>query len=172
MRFLSFLFIFKLLLLLLLLLLPEGIQRGVALWRSVMNTACVNHFGPSSAFRCLLGPYVYPFIKTPLMLFQWRFDAAQLGHDNVNPTSGTGLAYAQKSAANLTRSFAANSVKWVYSPSCYRHTILEDPKTLYTIKVGGVGLMEAIGSFLQNRNTSIQLIDQCDSSPNCNPSCP
>ncbi len=124
-----------------------------------------------SQYRCLLGPYVYPFIATPLFIFQWRFDAAQLGHDNVSPNSSPqALRYAQQSAANLTQSFAQNAVRWVFSPSCYQHTIVGSLEYL-KMSIGGQGLIAALEQFVGDPRVPIHLIDSCNATVNCNPLC-
>jgi hypothetical protein len=49
----------------------EGIQIGVELWNPVLNTQCDVFYSSAQRYLCLLGPTVYRFITTPLMIFQW-----------------------------------------------------------------------------------------------------
>ena len=145
-----------------------GISHGVPYWNGQMNTRCAQAHSKDDVWKCLMGPTVGSFIRTPMFVFQYLFDAAQLGHDGMgNPTPYPDqLIYAQNSAFNLTVTTEAQ--KWVFHPSCYQHTILFN-LAWTTISIDGVTLVEALQSFLLGK--PIRLIDKCRI-PNCNPTCP
>lgn len=151
-----------------------GLMKGVPLWNSVMDDDCSQAKGGSNLWECLLGYRAAPYVQTPVFSFNWRFDAAQLGHDGIgeNPNKGPAnmLQYAQQSAYNLTGSFY-NQKQWTYyAASCYCHTVMFN-QFWNNLKVGGARLTDALQSFIQNPHTPWNIIDQCNT-PNCNPTCP
>ncbi len=148
----------------------DGISRGVPYWNAQLNERCVAAKSWDRRFECLMGPTVLPFIRTRVFVFQYLFDAAQLGHDGIGDPTGNSkqMQYAVQSANNLTQSLIG--AKFVFLPACYFHTILMDPAWT-TMQVQGVLLTEAIAAFLNGKD-GLRLIDSCSGSVRCNPTCP
>lgn len=144
-----------------------GIQKGAVTWNPVVDADCAA--GESQKWRCLMGPFVGRYIQTPMFLFQFRFDLAQMGHDGIgnNPNaSASEMQYAVQSAANLTSSMA--SEKYVFLPSCYHHTIITQA-AWSKMSIQGTSLWDALRMFLKGQ--SVRLIDSCNT-VGCNPTCP
>jgi hypothetical protein len=45
-----------------------------------LSPACLAHFGDAEAHKCFMAPHMYPFIKTPLFVFNSKFDGWQMGN--------------------------------------------------------------------------------------------
>jgi hypothetical protein len=104
-----------------------------------------------------------------MFIFQYLFDAAQMGHDGLGsiPNASNTLAYAQQSAHNLT--ISVEDENFYFLPACYHHTILFDAAWT-TIEAHGIPLMLALQNFM-NGATTLRVVDDCQT-PDCNPTCP
>lgn len=154
----------------------ENLVRGVAAWNSSVDTDCAGDKGADEQWQCMMGHYVEPYLSTPIFVFEWQYDLAQLYHDGIeqNPeASAPALAYAQSSRANLTRTFeAAKRHHHFFSPACYQHVVLnaKHPTWLH-VTAGNVTLAAALNDFVSGNSSSSVLLDDC-TSPDCNPTCP
>ena len=150
----------------------EGIEKGVKAWNSILDDSCVASKSEEDAYLCLLGPTAAPYISTPTFYFQYLYDAAQLGHDGIGqmPTQGTALEYAHQSAANLTASISQE--RYYFLPACYHHTILGNGHSWPQLAINNSSVMELMLNFVAGDNTPVNLVDSCQSSVNCNPTCP
>ena len=148
----------------------EGIRLGVAYWNAQLNARCVAARPPARAYECLLGPTALPFLRTPVFVFQYLFDAAQLAHDGLGDPSGNAdkMRYAAQSASNLTTSLARQP--YVFLPACFTHTVLGD-RDWTKMAIDGVLLTDAVKAFLA-RKPALRLVDSCTGSVRCNPTCP
>ena len=154
----------------------ENLVRGVAAWNSSVDTDCDSDKGADEQWQCMMGHYVEPYLTTPIFVFEWGYDLAQLYHDGIesNPkASAPALAYAQTSRANLTRTFeAAKRHHHFFSPACYQHVVLnaKHPTWLH-VTAGNVTLAAALNDFVSGNSSSSVLLDDC-TLPDCNPTCP
>ena len=154
----------------------ENLVRGLAAWNSSVDADCAAHYPTGERWRCMMGHYVEPFISTPLFVFEWQFDLAQMVHDGIdgNPSgSPATLQYAQHSRTNLTKSFAAaQRHHHFFSPACYQHVVLNAKHADWVrVAVNGTTLPEALNEFVKGTSTASILLDQC-ATPDCNPTCP
>ena len=157
----------------------QGIfRRGAKYWEADPDPACAAHFAAGERWRCYLGEYVAPFIRTPMFIFQWKFDLAQLHHDGItaNPSStGDQLQYAQKSAVSLMQSFqqadTSTTQHHFFSPSCYYHTVLNRLAAWTSQTAAGVTFSDALRQFVSDPTVSLFKVDAC-SIPGCNSNCP
>ena len=154
----------------------ENLVNGVAAWSPALDAGCAVAKAPAETWQCLMGRYVEPYISTPLFVFQWQFDLAQLYHDGIyaNPSAPAAVAaYAQGSRANLTASFGATAQpRHFFSPSCYQHVVLNNKHSGWMqVTAGSVTLPDALDAFVNGTSTPSTLLDAC-TTPDCNPTCP
>eukprot|EP00322_Chrysochromulina_rotalis_P018983 CAMPEP_0115877516 /NCGR_PEP_ID=MMETSP0287-20121206/26265_1 /TAXON_ID=412157 /ORGANISM="Chrysochromulina rotalis, Strain UIO044" /LENGTH=379 /DNA_ID=CAMNT_0003333037 /DNA_START=250 /DNA_END=1390 /DNA_ORIENTATION=+ len=158
----------------------EIFSSGIPAWGAIMDASCAAATPVDIRWECLLGYRVLPYLSTPLFVFQWQFDLAQLTHDGVKtkPSTMPELAYAQASAANLTKTFttAANATSRhrFFSASCYQHVVLNSKheQAWITLTVNGMTLVDAIGDFIDGHGGNASVcVDTCNT-PDCNPTCP
>jgi len=148
----------------------EALKRGVPLWQPILDKDCDAQKPTDSKWECMLGYHVYPFITTPTVVVQYKFDAAALGHNGMGfPKDPAELAYAIQASKNLTQTFKTTNVKRLFSPSCYRHGLLPS-KNWNKLVVDGFALDEVLQFAISNPTASFHHVDQCDQ-PNCNPTC-
>eukprot|EP01121_Diplochlamys_sp_Union-15-3_P001389 TRINITY_DN11209_c0_g1_i1.p1 TRINITY_DN11209_c0_g1~~TRINITY_DN11209_c0_g1_i1.p1 ORF type:complete len:366 (-),score=64.43 TRINITY_DN11209_c0_g1_i1:37-1134(-) len=147
----------------------EALRRGFKIWNPKVNEACQAAKTPDTLWECMLGPYAFPYLKSPTFVFAWRFDSAGLGHDGMGfPTTQAELQYAAEAAANLTKSFDVEGAKAVFSASCYDHTI-EESNNWNKVTINGINYGDVAYDFVKNSKIT-RNIDTC-STPNCNPTC-
>ncbi|CAH0399798.1 unnamed protein product [Chilo suppressalis] len=151
---------------------------GHAFWRGAPPSSCVRKY-PSKPWMCYFGYHLYPHIKTPLFVFQYLFDSAQLAAEGVRAPR----TRAQWNAVHETGAALRASLKGVratFAPACLAHGALARPEWL-AINVSGVSLPRAIscwerrlgGTMRQEKGGCAprRLIERC-SWPQCNGSCP
>ena len=116
-----------------------------------------------------------PYLSTPIFVFEWQYDLAQLYHDAIyaNPSSpAAAAAYAAVSRANLTATFrAATRHQHFFSPACYQHVVINSKHEGWVQVMGGQTLPDAINAFVNGSSTASILVDDC-STPDCSPTCP
>jgi hypothetical protein len=92
-----------------------ALQRGVKLWSPMVDDSCRSVYA-SSLWQCMIGVYAAAYVElAALFLLQFRFDAAQLGHDGVyhKPASKAEIKYAGMEAANVTSQLKQGKLEWV-----------------------------------------------------------
>lgn len=148
-----------------------GLIDGVPMWSAVLDEACEQSMGKQNRWKCMLGETVLEFLPTNIMVMEFLFDAAQLGHDGIYhvPQSAQELTYAQENARNVTQ----RALLWqqrggsFFLPACYKHTVLEDAAWLdYT--AGGWTLQRAFENMLNGFQVGVG--DTC-MTPNCTGHC-
>ncbi|XP_022247058.1 palmitoleoyl-protein carboxylesterase NOTUM-like [Limulus polyphemus] len=61
----------------------EAIKQGIRLWNGQVPERCKADYDPEEHWRCYFGYRIYRTLKTPVFVFQWLFDEAQMTADNV-----------------------------------------------------------------------------------------
>ncbi|UYV79349.1 NOTUM [Cordylochernes scorpioides] len=116
-------------------------SRCVSLWQGKLPQRCVDRH-KSEPWRCYLGYKIYPTLQSPLFVFQWLFDEAQMSIGNVGtPTSKAQWDYIHHMGSELRNSLS--NVTAVFSPACVAHSIIT--KSEWTsVKVGPLSLPQAL----------------------------
>nr|CAG4650015.1 EOG090X02ZJ [Sida crystallina] len=118
-----------------------AVQLGHTLWAGQVPQACKNQYA-SQPWRCYFGHHLHRTLKTPLFVFQWLFDEAQMTVDNVGPPmSKEQWDYIHAVGDDLRRTFA--NVTAVFAPSCISHTVLTK-RDWQTIRIGDITLPQAL----------------------------
>jgi len=118
-----------------------AVQLGHALWNGQIPPTCRAHHA-SQPWRCYFGHHLHKTLKTPLFIFQWLFDEAQMTADNVGPPmSKEQWDYIHAVGDDLRRTFA--NVTAVFSPSCISHTVLTK-RDWQNIRIGDISLPQAL----------------------------
>ncbi|XP_047530974.1 palmitoleoyl-protein carboxylesterase NOTUM [Vanessa atalanta] len=151
---------------------------GHSLWLGSPPTSCVREYR-DKPWLCYFGYRLYPHIRTPLFVFQYLFDSAQLTAEGVRAPR----TRAQWDAVHETGSAIRASLKNVrstFAPACIAHGALARPEWL-AINVSGVSLPRAISCWERRfsngsrkeraRCAPRRLVERC-SWPQCNGSCP
>jgi len=148
----------------------EALKRGVPLWQPILDRDCDAQNPTDSKWECMLGYHVYPFITTPTIVVQYKFDSAALGHNGMGfPKDPAELAYALQASRNLTETLERRNVKRLFLASCYRHGLLPS-QNWNKLVVREMTLDRLLKSAVRNLTQSFSYVDQCDQ-PNCNPYC-
>ncbi|KPJ19827.1 Protein notum-like [Papilio machaon] len=150
---------------------------GHSYWRGSPPTSCVREFS-ERPWLCYFGYRLYPYIRTPLFVFQYLFDSAQLTAEGVRaPRTRAQWDDVHQTGAALRSSL--KTVRSTFAPACIAHGALARPEWL-AINVSGVTLPQAIscwerrlerGTRERARCAPRRLIERC-SWPQCNGSCP
>ncbi|OWR43651.1 hypothetical protein KGM_209171 [Danaus plexippus plexippus] len=151
---------------------------GHTLWLGAPPNSCVRDFH-DKPWLCYFGYRLYPHIRTPLFVFQYLFDSAQLTAEGVRAPR----TRAQWDAVHETGAAIRASLKTVratFAPACIAHGALARPEWL-AINVSGISLPNAIACWERRfrdgnrkerpRCAPRRLIERC-SWPQCNSSCP
>jgi len=166
----------------------ENLVMGSAAWRPAVDADCAHAKAstPDTLWQCMMGHYLAPYLSTPLFVFEWQFDLAQLYHDGItsNPASlpAAAAAYAQQSRANLTRTFVSAATathgrhrRRFFSPSCYQHVVLNAKHADWVqVTANGTTLPDALNAFVRDEGVGTAraiMLDDC-TMPDCNPTCP
>ena len=58
---------------------PSVMQWGYSAWNASdgVNAACLAHYGPADAWHCMFGANVAPFVSTPMMIVNSKYDTWQ-----------------------------------------------------------------------------------------------
>nr|CAG4650819.1 EOG090X02ZJ [Simocephalus serrulatus] len=118
-----------------------AVQMGYTLWNGQIPHACKAQYA-AQPWRCYFGHHLHRTLKTPLFIFQWLFDEAQMLADNVGPPmSKEQWDYIHAVGDDLRRTFA--NVSAVFSPSCISHTVLTK-RDWQSIRIGDISLPQAL----------------------------
>ncbi|CAG0878610.1 unnamed protein product [Darwinula stevensoni] len=119
----------------------DAIKVGAYRWKGRVPDRCLNQY-PSEPWSCYFGYKIYPTLRTPLFVFQWLYDEAQIEADNVGPpVSKDQWDHIHQSGDMLRNTF--NNVSAVFAPACIGHTVLTK-QDWGQVKVNGVTLPEAL----------------------------
>ncbi|XP_042889545.1 palmitoleoyl-protein carboxylesterase notum1'-like isoform X2 [Penaeus japonicus] len=119
----------------------EAIRRGQELWRGRIPDACGEQY-PRHPWYCYFGYRLYETMKSPLFIFQWVFDEAQMTADNVGkPISKEQWDYIHSIGERLRKTF--ENVTALFAPSCISHTVLTK-RDWSSVKIGEVSLPQAL----------------------------
>lgn len=151
---------------------------GHALWHGSPPGSCVREH-KEKPWLCYFGYRLYPHIRTPLFVFQYLFDTAQLAAEGVrSPRTRAQWDAVHKTGSSLRASL--RGVRATFAPACLAHGVLARPEWL-AINVSGISLPRAIGCWERRLGASRRsprggcaprkLIERC-SWPQCNGSCP
>ncbi|KAL4716156.1 hypothetical protein ACJJTC_013933 [Scirpophaga incertulas] len=150
---------------------------GHTLWHGSPPVACVNKYR-STPWLCYFGYKVYPYIRTPLFVFQYLFDSAQLAAEGVRaPRTRNQWNSVHDTGAALRASL--RGVRATFAPACLAHGALARHDWL-AINVSGISLPRAISCWERRVGggkkhvkgcAPRRLIEKC-SWPQCNGSCP
>jgi len=117
------------------------VSTGAHMWRARVPDSCAQSF-PGEEWKCFFGYRIYPTMKTPVFVFQWQFDEAQMTADNVGaPVTQAQWNFIHHQGRNIRRTF--ESVTAVFAPSCISHTVITKPDWT-KVTVDGITLPDAI----------------------------
>ncbi|XP_055944933.1 palmitoleoyl-protein carboxylesterase notum1-like isoform X1 [Argiope bruennichi] len=120
----------------------EAIKRGVKLWNGQVPKRCQMQYASSDVWRCYFGYRIYSTLQSPVFVFQWLFDEAQMTADNVGaPVSKPQWDYIHKMGNDLRTSL--ENVTAVFAPSCISHMVLSK-KDWRHVKINKVSLPQAL----------------------------
>ncbi|KAF4521430.1 hypothetical protein B566_EDAN010587 [Ephemera danica] len=118
-----------------------GCREAGLYWGGRVPEQCAKRF-PGEEWKCFFGQFVYPSMHTPLFVFQWLFDEAQMAADNVGaPVSKQQWDYIHSMGDSLRRSL--ENVTSVFVPSCISHTVLTSRDWRH-VRVSHVSLPQAL----------------------------
>nr|XP_045589476.1 uncharacterized protein LOC123751432 [Procambarus clarkii] len=119
----------------------EAIRRGQELWQGRIPDQCREKY-PHHPWFCYFGYRIYPTMKSPLFVFQWVFDEAQMTADNVGkPNSKEQWDYIHGIGKRLMRTL--ENVTALFAPSCISHTVLTK-RNWAGVKIGQMSLPQAL----------------------------
>ncbi|XP_064539902.1 palmitoleoyl-protein carboxylesterase NOTUM [Drosophila montana] len=119
----------------------EAVRQGWKLWQGLLPEDCVKAH-PTEPWRCYFGYRLYPTLKTPLFVFQWLFDEAQMRADNVGaPVTPQQWNYIHEMGGALRSSL--DNVSAVFAPSCIGHAVLSK-RDWVNIKIDDISLPSAL----------------------------
>ncbi|KAH8269999.1 hypothetical protein KR018_001992 [Drosophila ironensis] len=119
----------------------EAVRQGWKLWQGLLPDDCTKAH-PTEPWRCYFGYRLYPTLKTPLFVFQWLFDEAQMRADNVGaPVTPQQWNYIHEMGGALRSSL--DNVSAVFAPSCIGHAVLSK-RDWVNIKIDDISLPAAL----------------------------
>ncbi|XP_055915415.1 palmitoleoyl-protein carboxylesterase NOTUM [Eupeodes corollae] len=119
----------------------EAVRQGWKLWEGQLPEACVKQH-KEEPWRCYFGYRLYPTLESPLFVFQWLFDEAQMRADNVGaPVTPQQWNYIHEMGGALRSSL--ENVSAVFAPSCIGHAVLSK-RDWVNIKIDDVSLPKAL----------------------------
>ncbi|KAH8302874.1 hypothetical protein KR044_011456, partial [Drosophila immigrans] len=119
----------------------EAVRLGWKLWQGLLPEDCTKAH-PTEHWRCYFGYRLYPTLKTPLFVFQWLFDEAQMRADNVGaPVTPQQWNYIHDMGGALRSSL--DNVTAVFAPSCIGHAVLSK-RDWVNIKIDDISLPAAL----------------------------
>ncbi|XP_017101506.2 palmitoleoyl-protein carboxylesterase NOTUM [Drosophila bipectinata] len=119
----------------------EAVRQGWKLWQGLLPEDCTKAH-PTEPWRCYFGYRLYPTLKTPLFVFQWLFDEAQMRADNVGaPVTPQQWNYIHEMGGALRSSL--DNVSAVFAPSCIGHAVLSK-RDWVNIKIDDISLPSAL----------------------------
>ncbi|CAG9133248.1 hypothetical protein JYU34_017448 [Plutella xylostella] len=153
---------------------------GHALWRGAPPAACARAHR-DRPWLCYFGYRLYPHIRTPLFVFQYLFDSAQLAAEGVRAPRTRAQWDAVHGAGAALRA-SLRGVRATFAPACLAHGALARPEWT-GITVSGVSLPRALACWERRLGgggrrrgarggcAPRRLVERC-SWPQCNGSCP
>ncbi|XP_030747705.1 palmitoleoyl-protein carboxylesterase NOTUM [Sitophilus oryzae] len=127
----------------------DAIRKGMELWEGKVPRRCREQY-LSEPWRCYFGYRLYPTLKTPLFVFQWLFDEAQMDADNVGaPVTKQQWDYIHKMGDALRHSF--QNVSAVFAPSCISHSVLTK-RDWQEVKIDDISIADALHCWVQKTN--------------------
>ncbi|ALC43262.1 Notum, partial [Drosophila busckii] len=119
----------------------EAVRQGWKLWQGLLPEDCTKAHA-AEPWRCYFGYRLYPTLKTPLFVFQWLFDEAQMRADNVGaPVTPQQWNYIHEMGGALRSSL--DNVSAVFAPSCIGHAVLSK-RDWVNIKIDDISLPAAL----------------------------
>ncbi|KAH8395279.1 hypothetical protein KR222_008194, partial [Zaprionus bogoriensis] len=119
----------------------EAVRLGWKLWQGLLPEDCTRAH-PAEPWRCYFGYRLYPTLKTPLFVFQWLFDEAQMRADNVGaPVTPQQWNYIHEMGGALRSSL--DNVSAVFAPSCIGHAVLSK-RDWVNIRIDDISLPAAL----------------------------
>ncbi|XP_055338255.1 carboxylesterase notum2-like [Paramacrobiotus metropolitanus] len=102
----------------------ESVKKGIKLWNGDIPDRCRKLYR-HEPWKCYFGFKLYPVIQTPLFVFQWLYDEAQLMAANVFvPRTKAHGTYVQTLRQTMVDSL--NNISAVFAPSCVGHVVLTE----------------------------------------------
>ncbi|XP_058066281.1 palmitoleoyl-protein carboxylesterase NOTUM [Anopheles bellator] len=130
----------------------EAVRQGWKLWDGALPQACVAEH-PKEPWRCYFGHRLYNTLKSPLFVFQWLFDEAQMRADSVGaPVTPQQWDYIHDMGGALRESL--NNVSAVFAPSCIGHSVLTKRDWL-KIRIDDISLADALRCWEQSQWRSV-----------------
>lgn len=111
------------------------------MWSSRVPSSCALHY-PLEPWRCIFGYRLYPYLKSPLFVFQWLYDEAQMHMDGVSLSQSQQQFKYMHTLGQQLRSTLEN-VSAVFGPSCVSHIVLTKPDWK-SIAINKISLPDAI----------------------------
>lgn len=100
-----------------------SIKRGSKLWRSYTPRACTEVYGQAHSWKCFFGFRIHETLKSPVFIFQWLYDKAQLTVGMGGPPREIRHWNYMQKIGRLTRVSLRNATT-VFAPACYAHMVL------------------------------------------------
>ncbi|XP_070569115.1 palmitoleoyl-protein carboxylesterase notum1-like isoform X2 [Ptychodera flava] len=126
----------------------EAIKRGIKLWNGQIPDRCKVAHSAEEQWNCFFGYKIYPTLQTPVFIFQWLFDEAQLTVDFMGPPVHLEhWNYMQRLGRQLRQSL--KNVSAVYAPACYSHIAITKREWL-DIHVKGQSLPRALECWMNS----------------------
>ncbi|XP_071038282.1 palmitoleoyl-protein carboxylesterase notum1 isoform X2 [Parasteatoda tepidariorum] len=120
----------------------EAIKRGSKMWDGQVPKRCQMQYTQIDNWRCYFGYRIYATLQSPVFVFQWLFDEAQMTADNVGaPVSKSQWDYIHKMGIDIRTSL--DNVSAVFAPACISHTVLSN-KDWRHVKINKVSLPQAL----------------------------
>ncbi|GAU93431.1 hypothetical protein RvY_05373 [Ramazzottius varieornatus] len=117
------------------------LRKGIKLWNSELPGRCMSSHR-HEPWNCFYGSNIYSTLQSPVFIFQWLYDEAQLMASNafVPRTKAQGL-YVQSIRTKLIRDL--QNVSAVFAPACVGHVVLND-RQWTSFSIDGVSFGEAL----------------------------
>eukprot|EP00929_Paragymnodinium_shiwhaense_P057499 TRINITY_DN2878_c0_g1_i1.p1 TRINITY_DN2878_c0_g1~~TRINITY_DN2878_c0_g1_i1.p1 ORF type:complete len:419 (-),score=56.98 TRINITY_DN2878_c0_g1_i1:202-1458(-) len=145
------------------------------------GTECAKTYTGKDAWKCIMGQYRIPTLKTPYFLVASQYDAFQLGQNHISLEDGQkvpaardyGIDFATKTKAlvkSIRRSWpdvASRLPNAVYSWACYNHAVTLEHKGFDGDSIGGLTIDMAFHQWLyQNASSahqpSYEWVEECE----------
>ncbi|XP_071800604.1 palmitoleoyl-protein carboxylesterase notum1-like isoform X1 [Asterias amurensis] len=134
-----------------------ALQLGTKLWNSIAPKTCLEMYGEENKWKCFFGFRIHETLQTPVFIFQWLYDEAQLMVGmSEPPIQIEHWNFMQKTGRDMRASLRNTSA--VFAPACYAHMILT--KSDWTsIQVRNVRLHKALQCWLKKNEPEEQVLD-------------
>ncbi|NP_001161614.1 notum protein precursor [Saccoglossus kowalevskii] len=130
----------------------EVIKRGIKLWSGQVPARCSEEYSYNDQWKCFFGYRIYPTLQTPVFIFQWLYDEAQLVVGMTGPPAKLEhWNYMQQLGRELRHSL--KNVSAVFAPACYSHKVIDKMQWL-NVHVKGISLPNALECWLNSNEES------------------